>query len=129
MALELSTQTGSIMNHMMSRQTQNQPIPTVGMGATLLGWTDRYAATIIAVTDQIITVREDRAIRTDSNGASEMQEYTYKPDPDGRVFHYKFIDGAWHQVRINERTNHWMTQEGGYGLMIGHRDHYYDYSF
>lgn len=129
MALALASQTGSIVNHAMSRQTKDQPEPRVGMGVTLLGWTDRYAGTITEIADQIITVQEDRATRTDSNGASERQAYSYERDPKGLAYHYRFRDGAWQSVQFNERTKTWTAKPGGYGLKIGCRDHFYDFSY
>lgn len=70
--MRLGTQTGSVTNHILSRATIGQPEPTVGMGATLLGWTDRHACTIVEVSMErdriVVTVQEDNAKRTDSNG-------------------------------------------------------------
>ena len=44
--MNLGTETGSVMNHLMSRMVRGEPAPRVGMGATLLSWTDRHAATV-----------------------------------------------------------------------------------
>jgi primosomal protein N' len=52
MGMKLGAQTASLTNHLQSRATIGQPEPTVGMGATLLGWTDRYAGTIVEVLPQ-----------------------------------------------------------------------------
>jgi hypothetical protein len=94
-----------------------EPSPLVGMGCTLLFWTDRHAGTVIAVSPSghKVTVREDKAIRTDSNGMSESQNYRFEPDPDGRV-HTLYRQG-----------------DGRYGksprLVLGVRGAYHDYSF
>ena len=128
MALILGTQTASAVNHVLSRRTQGQPEPEVGMGATLLGWTDRYAATIIEVEGTIITVQEDLSERTDGNGASEDQTYSHESDPDGMTHHYRLRDGAWEAVQRNERTGRWSRRDG-YGLVLGVRQHYYDFSY
>ena len=128
MALTLGTQTGSVLNHVMSRQTKGQPNPEVGMGVTLLGWTDRYAATIIEVEGNVITVQEDQSKRTDGNGVSEDQTYSYEPNPNGMTHHYRFRNDAWEAVQRNERTGRWNRRDG-YGLMLGVRQHYYDFSY
>jgi hypothetical protein len=128
MALSLGTPAGSVVNHIMSRQTEGQPEPEIGMGATLLGWTDRYAATIVKVEGDVITVQEDLAQRTDGNGVSESQTYSYEPDPNGMIHRYRFRNGAWEAVQRNERTGRWDRRDG-YGLMLGVRRHYYDFSY
>ena len=57
------TDTGSAMNALYSRMTKGQPEPVVGMGATILAWTDRYAATIASVEGEpgrwVVGVQED----------------------------------------------------------------------
>ena len=62
--MKAGTQTGSLVNHLMSQDT---PIaPEIGMGATILSWTDRNAGTIVKITPKQIHVQEDNAERTDS---------------------------------------------------------------
>lgn len=121
-ALRAGTQTGSLINHLMSG-SRDAP-PEVGMGATVLMWTDRHAATIVEVVSPTkIRVREDKAIRTDSNGMSESQSYRYEPGPETcvpRTFTLR-KNGAW--VRLGE------PMKGGLRLAVGHRSTYHDYSF
>jgi hypothetical protein len=45
--MHLGTQTGSLTNHLYSRIKLPSEVK-VGDGATLLGWTDRYAGTVKA---------------------------------------------------------------------------------
>jgi hypothetical protein len=93
----------------------------VGMGATILGWTDRKAVTIVAVSKsgRRIMVQRDKAIRVDANGMSEAQDYRYEQDKDGRTEEYSLRkDGAWRPVGGSSGQ-----------LFIGERDEYYDYSF
>ena len=78
--MKLGTETGSMMNHLMVNA--NHPKPVVGMGATMCSWSDRTAATIVAVTPKTITVKCDKATRTDKNGMSDCQTYSYTPDPN-----------------------------------------------
>lgn len=115
MAMKLETETGSLVNYLMSGGTP--PEPKVGDGATILMWTDRHAATIVKVTPCTVSVQRDKAIRTDANGMSESQSYRYEPDPDA-------------EVEVFRKTKRgWRKSGGGAALLIGDRDEYYDYSF
>jgi hypothetical protein len=100
-----------------------QPEPKVGMGATLVYWTDRHAATIVAVSasGREITVQRDKAVRTDKNGLSESQDYTYSPDPEGPTY-----------VATRRKNGRYVLKGEpmrGTGVAIGHRREYYDPSF
>jgi len=57
--------------------TLNEPEPTVGMGVTMLSWSDRHAGTIVEVNmkKRYIAITEDDATRIDNNGISEGQQY------------------------------------------------------
>ena len=131
--LKAGTQTGSLVNHLYSRMTKGQPEPVVGMGATLLGWTDRHPATVVEVTkskkgEWIITVQEDNAQRTDNNGFSESQSYEYTANPDGHKSMFRYEDGkGWREVRKNPKGRLVLT--GGGGVRIGEREKYHDFSF
>ena len=111
--MKLGTETGSLMNYMMDGGLRH----TIGTGATILFWTDRYAGTIIKITAKQIHVQEDTITRTDSNGMSESQSYDYAPNPNGKV----------HVFRLNKRGRYRSPQ--GCGLCIGERDQYHDFSF
>lgn len=127
--MKAGTDTGSLVNHLYSRAVKGQPEPEVGMGATLLAWTDRYPATIVAVEGNIITVREDNSRRVDHNGMSETQDYEFTPNPDGYESNYRREkDGTWSLVVKNETTGRWNKRSGN-GLRIGSRDKYHDFSF
>lgn len=104
------------MNHLLSG-TVGMPTPEVGMGCTILGWTDRHAATIVKVTPTQIHVRRDIAKRIDDNGMSECQSYTYEADPTS-------------DVEVFRKTkNGYRKSGGGSSLRIGDRSEYHDYSF
>jgi hypothetical protein len=134
--MKLGTQTASISNHIYSRAVIGQPEPEVGMGATILCWTDRHAATIVEVfasgRDLYIVVQEDNCTRKDKNGMSESQEWDCSPDP--RMMKHTFRrgwneqDGRWQKVWFNKKTTRWNKVEGE-GLLIGQRKHYHDFSF
>ena len=131
--LKAGRDTGSLTNHLYSRMTKNMPEPVVGMGATLLSWTDREAATIVQVVKLknggwIVAVTEDTAKRIDSNGFSESQEYEYTSNPDGARTCFRYEDGkGWRQVRETDKGRWKLT--GGKGLLIGAREKYHDFSF
>jgi len=116
--MKLGTETGSLINHIAAREIG--PLPAVGMGATILAWSDRYAATIIYVSKsrKLVRVQHDRSRRTDDNGGfSENQSYEYSRDPNGSV----------ETFRLGKRG--WRKQGGGFGLLIGHREKYRDPHF
>lgn len=113
--MKLGTETANLNNWLMSG-TKGQPLPEVGMGATILMRTDRKAATIVKVTRTQVHVQEDKAIRTDKNGMSDSQEYRYERQPESEVLVYR--------LRKNG------SYKGPYGqLRIGDRDAFYDYTF
>lgn len=98
--------------------------PEVGMGATIVMWSDRHAATIVAINERGTTVRiqQDRATRTDDHGISDSQSYAYAPNPEATV-----------QTFTLRKTGRWIrkgeSEKGGTVLLIGRRDEHYDYSF
>lgn len=136
--MQLNTETGSLVNHLLSG-TDGQPEPEEGMGITFLGWTDRHAGTIHRVGRKGGLIVEfwasrDEATRTDNNGQSESQSYSFKPDPGGRMFHYKRDrKGQWRKhgpklARDSERLIYGVLDESQ-NIRLGERDQYYDYSF
>ncbi|HEY1153473.1 MAG TPA: hypothetical protein VGE73_06440, partial [Pseudolabrys sp.] len=48
-------------------------LPAIGDGATIAGWTDRKACTVIYAEGDTIIVQRDNADRTDTNGMSDCQ--------------------------------------------------------
>ena len=113
--------TGSLFNNLM--QDSLHPPPDVGMVATMLSWTDRTAATIIEVSKsgKKIKIQEDKSTRTDSNGMSDAQAYSYETNPNGSTREYSLRkNGRW--VRVGQ-------PQTGSSLLVGHREEYYDYSF
>ena len=98
--------------------------PEVGQGATLLLWSDRKPATVVAVSRSglKVTVQEDRATRTDENGMSESQSYTYERDPEGWTYTFTLRkNGSWVEEGSKMRS--------GTRLALGRREKYYDFSF
>ena len=98
-------------------------IPTVGTPATICGWTDRYPAYVVRVsaTGKTIWLQEASAERTDSNGMSECQTYSYSPDPKGQIYRATLRkDGRYHRS----------GRKGvGSAVILGECRKYHDYSF
>lgn len=100
------------------------PMPEVGMGATIYFYSDRHVGTVIAVSasGKKITVQEDHAIRTDSNGMSDDQSYRYERNPKGKIYEFTLRKNG-RFVLVGE------TMQGGLYAKLGGRLYYYDYSF
>lgn len=114
--------TDSLMNAVLS--DRRNPVPAIGMGATMLLWTDRHAATIVAVSDsgKSVTVQRDIARRTDSDGPCEVQGYTYEANPEAPKEKFTLRrSGRW--VRMGE------PEKSGTVLVLGMRNEYHDPSF
>jgi hypothetical protein len=120
-AQRLGSQTGSLINHVMSGSKDAEP--QVGMGATMLLWSDRHACTIVEVSPnkKRIGVQQDNAKRTDNNGMSDSQSYAYSPNVNAPVKYYTLRkNGAW--VREGESMK-------GSRIAIGYRAEFHDFSF
>lgn len=117
--------TGSLFNMLMDG---DKPlVPEVGMGATILYWSDRSAATIMKVSEdkKHVWISQDIATRTDKNGMSDDQSYTYETvnadKPETWIEYTLRKDGKYHAKGDRMR--------GSLSLLIGSRREYYDYSF
>jgi hypothetical protein len=130
--MKLGTETGSVMNHLYSRGTIGQPEPAVGMGVTLLHWTDRSPGTIFRVLpgkQVVIEVRRDNYRMVSGSAMSESQGYEFTTSPSGsRSFFRREDDGRWQEVRVSEKTGRFV-KGGSTGLRIGERGAYRDPSF
>ena len=111
---------GNLMNRIMEGPFTEMPMLEVGDGVTITMFSDRHAATVIDVSPsgKTVTVREDTAIRTDTNGMSDAQEYRYERN----------LEGAEQTFRWSTKRKKFSGGSRGGGL-IGGRKHYYDYSF
>lgn len=113
---------GSLINRLMEKSAQ--PEPMLGMGATILMYSDRHACTVVEINKNgnIIGVQRDKAERTDNHGMSDSQSYQYSPNTDARVEYFrKRKNGTW--VQQGE------PMKGGTQIALGYRDSYHDYSF
>jgi hypothetical protein len=110
------------MNVILKNYKSNT-VPCVGMGATILGYSDRHAATVVHVENsKLIGVRQDTATRVDNNGMSENQEYVYEENLHASIQWFSLRkNGKW--IREGEKL------KNGTVLLLGERDEYYDFSF
>lgn len=133
--MKLGTDTGSLINHAMSREIavteDGKPfVPQAGMPATILLWSDRNPATVISFDGKILQVQEDNAVRIDGNGMSDCQNYEYSENKEGSIYCYRQDKrGFWKEVVLNPETNRYNKACGGSGLRLGDREKYYDFSF
>jgi len=133
-AMKLGTQTGSLINHVMSGS--NHPEPEIGMGVTILSWTDRHPGTIISIECKncqpyLIGITRDSYKRIDKNGMSESQEYTFETDWNDKhqIFYKKDKNGNWRSVTKSEKDRWIFCDNVGNEILIGRREKYHDFSF
>jgi len=131
--MKLGRDTGSLMNHVMSQE--GGLIPKVGMGVTVLHWSDRSPATIVEVAttrggQYVITILEDDAKRTDNNGFSECQEYEYTPNPNAHKQMYRWEPKkGWRSVKYNEAKSRLVLTGSSQTIRVGEREKFHDFSF
>lgn len=93
---KLGTTTGSLFNYLMGN---NQSLPIVGEGATVLHWSDRDAYEVLAVSEdsECVVIAQYRPKRIDNEGISESQDYEYIDYSD----HLEVVvwrNGSWKTV-------------------------------
>lgn len=106
------------MNMVYNHSTVVCPKPEVGMGATVIHYSDRSAYTItrIGPSGKVFWMKRDKATRTDNNNESESQQYSYETvqsNPERKV--------------VMGKRGQWYFK--GEKVLIGARMEYYDYSF
>lgn len=115
-----------MINQILAASTNGAPQPEVGMGATLLMWSDRHPYTIVGIERfktgaragqvKAVLAQADTSQRVDSNGMSDAQTYVFLPNANAPVT--RFV------LRKSGRF------EGAGGtLAVGYRDRHYDFSF
>lgn len=106
---------GSLINRLSEGKTAVKP--EVGMGATELCYSDRHAYTIVEVSPsgKTIKVQPDKATRTDNNGMSDAQTYSFEPDTNAPIITVRLTKKGW--------------QSKGRPFAIGYRSEHYDYTF
>ena len=114
---------GGLMNRIKENEIPSKP--EVGMGATLLMWSDRHAYTIHKVSEngKKLWASPDNAKLIAGTCQSENQTYEYSNDnqDDENMWHLFTLrkDGRWHRG----------TTLQGSVLAIGYRNTYSDPTF
>jgi hypothetical protein len=122
--MKLGTETGSLVNHLMSQSGAG--VPVVGKGATELMWTDRHAYFVNYVSEDLkrCVIERALAIRVDKNGMSEAQSYEF--ERTGGEIELRFKWGKWRYRGKNEwDKNKWYPMN----IQFGGMNEYYDFSF
>lgn len=136
--MKLGTETASVINNLYSRGVIGEPAPKVGMGVTLLGWTDRYPGTIVSVVELVskrwsyeIEIRDDDYKVVSGSTMDGSAVYEFSPNPNGSksVYRKNRGTGFWSLMRKNPDSGKMVMAKSGKGLRIGERDAYYDPSF
>lgn len=134
--MKLGSETGSVMNHLYSRMTRNAPSPTLGLGVTILHWSDRTPGTIVRIYSSpkgiVIGIADDH-YRLNPGAAWPSETIDYEITPcalscEPRRFYRAKPDGGWEPVEAGKRYGTW-KKVGGAGLLVGRRERYYDPSF
>jgi len=99
--------------------------PNIGDGVTQYLFSDRHAYTVIAMSKskKTLTIQHDLETRTDKNGMSDMQDYTFTPDPRGREIVITLRKDGRYREKGAQSTR------GSTVYVVGHRRAYHDYSF
>ena len=137
---KIGTNFGSVSNWLSSKTWFKYDALTIGNGATVYSWSDRYSATLVDIIKrngkQFIVVQEDHAERTDNNGMSESQSYKYSANPEGKKHYAQILDIETEDVQrgfilepryLNPQTNRF--NKDGNRITLGHRSKFHDYSF
>lgn len=129
--MKLGTQTGSLVNHMLSRAVIGQPAPFAGMGVTFLSWTDRNPGTVFRVfqvgSRQMMQTRDDCPAWDIPDDPKVEATFSIKTRVNGHQRYWRLDGDTWRAVRQND-AGRWVLT-GGNGIRLGERDYYRDPSF
>ena len=131
-------ETNSLINSMYNRMTKGAPKPSVGMGCTMTGWTDRYPGTVVSVKEfgtskrwaYEIEVKADSYRVVKGSTVDGSAEYEFAPDDTGAPYLFAYDRKAekWVEAFRNPETGKLNTRKGK-GLILGFRERYYDPHF
>lgn len=115
-----------MINQMLAAATKGQPTPVVGMGATVLSYSDRYPGTIF----RVFTFRKCMAVevREDDYTLKDHYLHTSKINIKGHKRSFVFKDGRWIEL-VTREGKLYTGSKRGLGLRIGDRQAYYDPHF
>lgn len=126
--MKLGKETGSLINHLMSKSNDNFPTnENKDKGATVLHWTDRsaYFVNEVGKSGKVAVIERAKAIRSDNNGMSDSQSYTFERNENTQEIVVRFRYGRWWEEHNNDGKKHYSPINIKFGMM----SEYYDYSF
>jgi hypothetical protein len=94
--------------------------PEIGMGATIMMWSDRHACTIVQIThnNKRIVIQRDTVVKVADPNHPDQFQYEYQANPEGEILYAsKRKDGRYRLMGSKTR------------VCLGVRDEYYDLSF
>lgn len=112
-------------------------LPSYGDAATLCGYSDRNAATVVFASfdagpgkSPLIAVTEDEATVISGSVMDGSAEYQYKWNPGGYKYWFKWDakKEKWQHIHKNLDTGRWVKGQY-YRLRLGSRSTYRDPSF
>lgn len=117
--MRLGTETSSLVNHIKSNSKEG---PKAGTGATILHWTDRSPVWVkeVSTDGKKAVLLPVNAKRVDTNGMSELQDYSYTVEEDGPEITVVKRWGKWRrkvkEIHLVDDTAHQRAIEDGVDL-------------
>lgn len=121
--MKLGSDTTNYTNYLLAKPRQDEPAPSVGMGATLLRRHDRVPCSVLEILEHqgrtYVKVRLDRVVP----GALPAQDDgpTFDDDPSGEQYvFFKSQAGYWQHVDFNKKRKRW-EHCSAHSLRLGER--------
>jgi hypothetical protein len=129
--MNLSKPTNSLQSNIMHAAVNGAPAPTVGMGVTILMWTDRRVGTIVEVVSdsEVIFTEDDTVADKTKDCPMGHQNWINTPKPDGfRQTAKKGKDGKWY-IPHRTPTGRMSVNKSCQPVAVGFKHYYHDWSF
>lgn len=95
--------------------------PTVGMGVTMAGHSDRQAGTV----QEVFHIGKDVAITCTIDQHLPDGRYRTRPEGDRHSFRRR-PDGSWYEIRLSRDSGQWQKRSHGLRLTLGERSGHTD---
>jgi len=123
-----------MINDILAVSTNNQPVPVVGMPATILQTLDRLPGTIVGVErvgkQIIVSVRQDEYQAGPNGGEMGHQDWVIVPDHGGPIYTFGFSAKSPRWRRLHRNENGRLALSGSNtGLRIGEASVYRCWEF
>lgn len=122
--MKLGSDTSSYTNYLLAKPRNNEPIPQIGMGATVLRRYDRAACTItdcfIHNGRQFVRVQED-CFSFGYDDLHRKETLNFKPNPGGAEYvFFKSQSGYWLHVQYDVEHRLWQPSSAFF-MRLGER--------